>query len=257
MTTIWGAGGIPRHVARLRSAHRLNDYMCRNDNRSASRLTLADRFDRLLMRFSESERIDGLWIGVSFAKSKLEANLVLTRLKDALELIRRHDGIRYRRILRDLKGIWAQPHLMGGYTGKYNPRLKICELKLSHILDEQIAVVADTIVHEATHARLMNVGIGYEETLRARVEAVCMRRERVFASRLPDGSMISELARRKLQWCDDPTYWTNDSFDQRHVTIMVEGLKEEGAPQWIIAALMGLRRVIGAIRSRLRRTPPL
>ena len=252
MTTIQGT-----RYPGLRSAHGSVDYMCRNNNRTAPRLRLADRFDCLLMRFSESERIDGLWIGVSFAKSKLEANLVLTRLRDALELIQRHDGIRYRRILRDLKGIWVQPHLMGGYTGKYNPRLKLCELKLNHVLDEQIAVVADTIVHEATHSRLMNTGIGYEVGLRARVEAVCMRRELAFASRLPEGSMISDLARRRLQWCDDPTYWTNDAFDQRHITIMVEGLKEEGVPQWVIDALMGLRRAIGAIRSRLLRTPSL
>ena len=69
--------------------------------------------------------------------------------------------------------------------------------------------------------------------------------------------MISDLARRRLQWCDDPTYWTNVAFDQRHITIMVEGLKEEGVPQWVIDALMGLRRAIGAIRSRLLRTPSL
>ena len=72
-------------------------------------------------------------------------------------------------------------------------------------------LIASVIVHEATHARLMRCGIGYEEELRARVEKVCLRRELAFAAKLPNGEQIRAQTDPELGYLP-PSYWTNEAF---------------------------------------------
>ena len=59
-------------------------------------------------------------------------------------------------------------------------------------------LIASVIVHEATHARLRRHGIGYEEPIRARVEAACIRRQIAFTRRLPHGDHARAAAERNL-----------------------------------------------------------
>src|SRR5258708_5937554 len=141
----------------------------------------ASFLDRLLLLCSTSRRVDGLWIGA--AEGSSESELVLGRVVDALCLIKTHDPHRYNRILRDLDRLWVRP--VPGARGRYNVSLRACELNRRFVLDEASELIAATIVHEATHARLWHCGFGYEEGVRARVENVCARRELAFAAKLP------------------------------------------------------------------------
>jgi hypothetical protein len=65
------------------------------------RPTLADLI--MLHVFSRGEYVDRLWVGVDDPKREP----VLERLRAALVLIKTYDPLRYHRLTRDLKRIWA------------------------------------------------------------------------------------------------------------------------------------------------------
>jgi len=182
---------------------------------------------------SVSKRIDGLLVGTWESDAKAEA--VLSRVEGALGLIKAHDRIRYERLVRDLERVrvWLLP----GVSGSYKKALRSCELDSRYVLAEKssLEMIASTIVHEATHARLMRCGIGYETELRARVEAVCARRELGFANKLPNGNQVRESAERILELCAaDDGYWSNTEFEERHVEGSIEALRHLGVPDWLV-----------------------
>src|SRR5882672_12744248 len=82
------------------------------------------------------------------------------------------------------------------------------------------AHVAATIIHEATHARLMTAGVGYEPERRAKVERICFKAEIAFASRLPDGQPIIDEAQAQIK--RDPEVWTDQAARARRVSKLRE-----------------------------------
>lgn len=194
---------------------------------------------------SVSKQIDGLWVGC-FDK-KLSAS-ALCRVEEALQLIKRHDPIRYRRVVSDLDRIWI--NLLPGPLGQYREELKLCELDERYVLakDTTPELVASVIVHEATHARLKRCGIGYDEPLQSRVEAVCFRRELAFSSKLPNGFSAHE---RAISYLD---YYTPEKFTfsvrlDRNDKGTVDALRYLGTPEVLIRAVFTIR----ALASRIKR----
>ncbi len=165
----------------------------------------AGLLDRLALLCSTSRRVDGLWIGTE-GSSKSE--LVLSRVIDALCLVKMHDPHRFNRIRRDLDRVWVR-FAHGAANARYNVSLRTCELNRRFVLDAASSpeLIAATIVHEATHARLFHCGIGYEEELRARVEGVCVRRELAFAAKLPSEQAVRARAEHKL--ATHREFWSN------------------------------------------------
>lgn len=198
---------------------------------SRPKATLIDRFE---LRFSSSsaKRIDGLWVGGLEASSP-----AWSRLEQALQLIKTHDPLRYSRVLRDLKRVWVRLLVHG--LGSFNHALSACQLDERFVLAETTSPeeIAAVIVHEATHASLMRCGIGYQEELRARVEAACFRRELAFAGKLPNGGLVREQAERRLAYTP-PDYWTNQSFRNRNDPAAVSALKYLGVPNWLIRFML-------------------
>jgi hypothetical protein len=174
------------------------------------RVSLEDRF--LLVFSRERRRVDGLWIGGLEGKS----SPAWPRVEAALRLIKTYDRIRYDRLIRDLDRIWVK--MLPASIANFNHSLNACQLDERFVLDEKSGpeLIASVIVHEATHARLMRCGIGYEAELRVRVEKVCLRRELAFAAKLPNGEQIRAQADPELGDLP-PSYWTNEAFLDRHL----------------------------------------
>lgn len=196
--------------------------------------------DRLELRLSTSKRVDGLWIGTY----ESEPERVLRRVEEALCLIKAYDRLRYDRLIRDLERVWVR--LLPGDLGGFNESLDACELDSRFVLADTSfpEVIASTIVHEATHARLMRRGIGYEEELRARVERVCFRSELAFAAKLPNGEEVRGRAERALELRTAPGLWTDRAFSERYVEGGIQALRHVGAPDWLartVRALVALR----------------
>ena len=201
--------------------------------------------DRVALRFSTGKQVDGLWVGVAFG---IEPEPILRRVEEALRLINLHDKLRYRRLIRDLERIWIRD--LPGALGTFNRELQACSLDMEYVRAETTRpeLIAAVIVHEATHARLDRCGIGYEEKLRPRVEAVCFRREIAFAVRLPNGEQARQEAERKLAAYATPEHWTNAAFAQRFDTDHIETLRRIGAPDWVGRTVITLRRPYQRVR---------
>jgi hypothetical protein len=198
--------------------------------------------DRLALRLSTHKHVDALWVGTS--ENKPEP--VLRRVEEALDLIKTYDRMRYERLTRDLERVWVR--LLPDRLGSFNGSLNACELDVRFVLagSSTTDVIASTIVHEATHARLHRCGVGYEEALRARVEAICLRREIAFAAKLPNGEQVREQAKRTLELCSDPDYWTDGAFDERFAEGSVETAEQVGIPLWLIPLCLPFARYVCA-----------
>ena len=217
--------------------------MGRPMKRRIRRLGLLDRFE---LWCSTSRTIDDLWLGTWDD----EPERYLRRVEEALSLIKTYDRLRYDRLTRDLKRIWVR--LLTSSIGSFNESSGACQLDARFVLDERSSpdVIASVIVHEATHARLRRCGFGYDEELRPRVEAVCIRREIAFARRLPSGDRVRERAKEKLKWYATPDNLSDEALDQKHIDGSLEALRHLGAPDWLGRAAVPLGRLYLRIKCR-------
>lgn len=203
--------------------------------------------DRIMLRLSKSEHIDGLWIGAFDDRPQP----IFRRLTDALELIKSHDPLRYSRLNRDLKRLWV----CGGQStiACFNYRLDACQFDDRFVLAETTTpeLLASAIVHEATHARLWNWGVRYDEPLRPRIEAICVRRQLAFAKKLPDGQQSREWAEQILT-SSDPATLSNASFWKRDYDWRIEELHRLGVPDRVVRTIVILASAIWAVQRSYR-----
>jgi hypothetical protein len=196
--------------------------------------------DRLELWFSTSRNIDGLWVGTTEGSP----HPGLCCVEEALQLIRKYDPLQYSRVTKNLKRTWVR--LLTGNLAQYERSLMACVLDERYVVQDTTTIewIASTIVHEATHARLEGWGVLYEEKKRARIEAICIRRERDFVTKLPGGEVLKEEVARRLEWCvGDHDYFSKASFQQRWVEGQIEAFRHLGAPDWVFGFMMKLRAV--------------
>jgi hypothetical protein len=196
--------------------------------------------DRIMLWLSKGEQLDGLWIGTFD-----HANRILPRLSEALQLIKTFDPLRYARLTRDLKRVWV---FSIPTPACFNYRLDACQLDEQFVLAETTTpeLLASAIVHEATHARLWNWGVRYDEPLRPRVEAICVRRQLAFAKKLPDGQQSREWAEQILA-SSDPTTLSSANMWKRDYDWRISELRRCGTPDWVVRAIIALAHVIWAV----------
>lgn len=215
--------------------------------RRRSRLGLLDWIGSLR---ATSRRIDGLRVGVSpiyKIVTNEDAATGLRRVEEARGLIRTYDRLRYDRLTRDLERIWVR--MLMHYAGLFTPSLNLCELDCRFVAERGADAVASMIVHEATHARLKSRGIGNEETIRARVEAVCIRREIAFSAKLPDGEEVRKWAEINLETYAVPEVHTNVAREKLIVEAAARELRDLGVSEWLISAVLRYRRTLRSLRA--------
>lgn len=208
-----------------------------------------DLVDKLFLRLSNAKSIDGLWVGAFEGKS----SALLPRVEEALLLIRTHDPVSYRRVTHELDRVWV--NLVLGSVAIYRESIGTCQLDERFVRSASLELIASTIVHEATHARLARCGIGYEEPLRARVEAVCMRRQLAFAAKLPNGGIAHKEAADTLAYLS-PELFTSEAFRARDDQGGVETMRYLDVPEWFIRALLRARHGQVVVLRWLRRVRP-
>jgi hypothetical protein len=90
--------------------------------------------------------------------------------------------------------------------------------------------------------------------MRSRIEAVCHRRELNFVARLPDSAELQEDIARTLEWCRaNPQGYSNKYFHDRDKQGVIDALRYEQVPEWLIAVGLKLGTVISPVRRLLRR----
>ncbi len=107
-------------------------------------------------------------------------------IEAAFDLISRHDRIRFRRVLAEIKVIINTPTPT---AAAYRRTGRICFIDfriypLSNYKDESIVLLARDIVHEATHGSLHSRKIVHTRGNHLRIEEFCSRQELSFGKRL-------------------------------------------------------------------------
>jgi hypothetical protein len=171
---------------------------------------------------------------VGVVTGSFEAELAFDRIAAGLELLACYDPSILACLRRDAQGIlvWETESSSAVASWHYGVKLIIVDARFLCDPDTTPAKIAATLVHEATHARLDR--FGYPPDKRARVEALCFRRERAFARRLPDADVLVAEIDHQLQ--REPSYWADDA----HVQRVVDELTKRGVPLWLIRTIQRL-----------------
>lgn len=147
-------------------------------------------FDRTSVR--------GIPVVVDNTRPDIDTTQVLARLDRTLEMIERVVPHHFRHLKRDFAYIVVKRFAC---RGAYFYEQRACLVELTFTVNPEFsdAEVAATILHEAMHARLHQLGFPLEMEDRARQERFCRRAEIEFGLLVPDGDRVVQRA----QWSSD------------------------------------------------------
>jgi hypothetical protein len=146
--------------------------------------------------------VRGIPIVIDNTRPDIETADVLARVDRTLALIERYVPHHFRRLKRDFAYIVVQRFAC---RGAYFHEQRACLVELTFTVNPDFsdAEVAATILHEAMHARLHQLGFPLEMEDRARQERFCRRAEIEFGLLVPNGERVVERAA-----------WTVDQSDE-------------------------------------------
>ena len=161
------------------------------------------RFLRLIGGRSASRDVSrhsvrGIAVVVDNTRPDIDTADVLARLDRTLALIESYVPHHFWHLKRDFAYIVVQRFAC---RGAYFHEQRACLVELTFTVNPDFsdAEVAATILHEAMHARLDQLGFPLEMEDRARQERFCRRAEIEFGQLVPNGERVVERA----QWSSD------------------------------------------------------
>ena len=146
--------------------------------------------------------VRGIPVVVNNTRPDIDTNAVLARLDRTLALIQRYVPHHFRHLKRDFAYILVERFAC---RGAYFHEQRACLVELTFSVNPGFsdAEVGATILHEAMHARLHNLGFPLEMEDRARQERFCRRAEIEFGELVPGGDRVVERARLTLAQSDE------------------------------------------------------
>jgi hypothetical protein len=160
---------------------------------------------------------------------------VRARLGLALELIDQYAPRVGARLRRDVGAIFLWR--VGGTS--YNPYSRMILVDLRSGMSGEFEELAISLVHEATHARQMAMGLPklrHSNNLERRLEAHAVATSIAFADRLPPGRWVKPtLADLDKEW------WTLDNREAR----LTQDVKEIGVSAGALRIVVGALRMLG------------
>jgi hypothetical protein len=149
-----------------------------------------------------SHEVRGIPVVLHNTRPDIDTDDVLSRLDRALALIERYVPHHFRHLKRDFAYIVVQRFAC---RGAYFHERRACLVELTFTVNPDFsdAEVAATILHEAMHARLHELGFPLEMADRARQERFCRRAEIEFGQSVPNGERVVERARWTVDLSDE------------------------------------------------------
>jgi hypothetical protein len=146
--------------------------------------------------------VRGIPVVVNNTRPDIDTNDALARIDRTLALIQRYAPHHFRHLQRDFAYILVERFAC---RGAYFHEQKACLVELTFSVNPNFsdAEVGATILHEAMHARLHNLGFPLEMEDRARQERFCRRAEIEFGELVPGGDRVVERARLTLAQSDE------------------------------------------------------
>ncbi len=142
--------------------------------------------------------VRGILVVIDNTRPDIDTTEVVARLERTLKLIERFVPHHFRHLKRDFAYIVVQRFAC---RGAYFHEQRVCLVELTFTVNPDFsdAEVAATILHEAMHARLHQLGFPLEMEDRARQERFCRRAEIEFGLLVPYGDRVVQRA----QWSAD------------------------------------------------------
>jgi hypothetical protein len=171
---------------------------------------------RVAWRFAPNQKHLEVPIGFLFCESRAS---IQEKLFNALDLLASASPQCLKRLRRHIRGILIMP--LGTAVGEFFPPLKLCCLDEKHVSKDSTLAeeIAATLIHEATHARLHTIGIGYPASLHLRIEKLCHRREMWFGKKI-GSEAVCERAKKYLQQPD--SFWAPEAQKTRWLNTLKE-----------------------------------
>ena len=146
--------------------------------------------------------VRGIPVVVNNTRPDIDTNDAAARIDRTLALIQRYVPHHFRHLRRDFAYILVERFAC---RGAYFHEQKACLVELTFSVNPAFsdAEVGATILHEAMHARLHNLGFPLEMADRARQERFCRRAEIEFGELVPGGDRVVERARLTLAQSDE------------------------------------------------------
>jgi hypothetical protein len=144
----------------------------------------------------------GIPVVVENTRPDIDTDRVLDRIERCLGLIRQYVPHHFRHLQRDFSYIVSKRFAC---RGAYFHNERACLIELTFCVNPSFsdAEVAATILHEAMHARLDNLGFPLEMEDRARQERFCRRAELEFGALVPGGEKVIDRARETIELADE------------------------------------------------------
>jgi hypothetical protein len=144
----------------------------------------------------------GIPVVVENSRPDIKTDDVLARIERCLALIERYVPHHFRHLQRDFAYIISKRFAC---RGAYFHNEGACLVELTFTVNPEFtdAEVAATILHEAMHARLDQLGFPLEIEDRARQERFCRRAEIEFGMLVPGGERVVERAQQTIELADE------------------------------------------------------
>jgi len=148
------------------------------------------------------ETVLGIPIVIENSRPDISSDDVLARIERCLTLIEQYVPHHFRHLQRDFAYIISKRFAC---RGAYFHNDRACLVELTFTVNPQFsdAEVAATILHEAMHARLDQLGFPLEMEDRARQERFCRRAEIEFGMLVPGGEKVVERAQQTIELADE------------------------------------------------------
>jgi hypothetical protein len=159
-------------------------------------------FGNPAIRELSHHEVRGIPVVVHNTRADITTEDVIARLERTLALIEQHVPHHFRHLKRDFAYIVVQRFAC---RGAYFHEQRACLVELTFTVNPDFsdAEVAATILHEAMHARLHELGFPLEMEDRARQERFCRRAEIEFGQLVPGGDRVIERARWTVELSDE------------------------------------------------------
>jgi hypothetical protein len=157
----------------------------------------------------------GIPVVIHNTRPDIDSREVWSRLERCLGMIQQYVPHHFRHLERDFKLIVVQRFAC---RGAYFHEQRACLVELTFTVNPDFtdAEVAATILHEAMHARLHQLGFPLEMEDRARQERFCRRAEIEFGRLAPNGEPVVERA-----------MWTLDQSDENVAPVIDQRIAEQ------------------------------
>lgn len=174
---------------------------------------------KLFLRLHDRDVIRGVTVVLSDPRA--DRPTCLKSIQAALDLLYELDRRRFEALRRSVKHILVWP---GSYTA-YDKWGGI-HLAARHVSGVPAPILASALVHEATHLRIVRRGIPYDNHLRSRIEALCVREQAAFLRKVPGRG--AEWANEVEAGLKEP--WWSEADRRARVQ---RSLEEAGLPGWV------------------------